>query len=148
MAEAWRDHRSGGLSADAGQAFRGLKGGGATLNGTPIRTSQQMDLSQTEVLAAKPALMAQHWKAQTAPTFKRSYRPSLAYRLALVAEGRFDAMITLRPSWEWDIAAGALIVAEAGGICSDHHRGTLAVQQRRSAFEWRGGGRPPTVRPR
>jgi myo-inositol-1(or 4)-monophosphatase len=24
-------------------------------------------------------------------------------------------MLTLRPSWEWDIAAGALIIEEAGG---------------------------------
>ena len=28
-------------------------------------------------------------------------------------------MMTLRPSWEWDIAAGALIVAEAGGDVTD-----------------------------
>lgn len=102
-----------------GKLFAASKGGGAMMNGTPVRTSQQMDLSQTEILATKPALMGQYWKSQTAPTFKLSYRPSLAYRLALVAQGRFDAMITLRPSWEWDIAAGALIVAEAGGICSD-----------------------------
>ena len=28
-------------------------------------------------------------------------------------------MLTLRPSWEWDIAAGALIVSEAGGAITD-----------------------------
>jgi hypothetical protein len=28
----------------------------------------------------------------------------------LVAQGRFDGMMTFRPSWEWDIAAGALIL--------------------------------------
>jgi myo-inositol-1(or 4)-monophosphatase len=43
----------------------------------------------------------------------------LAYRLALAAEGRYDAMITLHPAWEWDIAAGALITAEAGGCAHD-----------------------------
>ena len=37
----------------------------------------------------------------------------------LQAEGRFDAMVTLRASWEWDIAAGALIVTEAGGTAQD-----------------------------
>ncbi|MEO9630703.1 MAG: inositol monophosphatase family protein, partial [Sulfitobacter sp.] len=47
-----------------------------------------------------------------------SYRPSLAYRMALVADASFDAMITLRRTWEWDIAAGTLIVAEAGGTCT------------------------------
>ena len=39
--------------------------------------------------------------------------------MALVAEGKFDAMFTFRPSWEWDIAAGALIVSEAGGKITD-----------------------------
>ena len=36
-----------------------------------------------------------------------------------MAQGQFDAMITFRDSWEWDICAGALIVAEAGGVVSD-----------------------------
>jgi myo-inositol-1(or 4)-monophosphatase len=39
--------------------------------------------------------------------------------MALVAQGRFDGMLTLRPSWEWDIAAGDLILREAGGLCTD-----------------------------
>jgi myo-inositol-1(or 4)-monophosphatase len=34
-------------------------------------------------------------------------------------------MITLRPSWEWDIAAGALIVQEAGATISDQHGAPL-----------------------
>ena len=92
---------------------------GATLNGRPISTSAITDLSNATVLATKPSMIAKHWISNNEPTFKRSHRPSLAYRLGLVAQGRFDAMITLRPSWEWDIAAGALIVTEAGGTCSD-----------------------------
>ncbi len=92
---------------------------GATLNGKVIHASTQSHLSSATVLAAKPSLVAQRWKTNTAPEFKRGYRPSLAYRLALVGEGRFDGMITLHPSWEWDIAAGALIVSEAGGTITD-----------------------------
>ena len=38
-----------------------------------------------------------------------------------MAQGAFDAMLTLRPSWEWDIAAGALIAARAGALVSDRH---------------------------
>ncbi|NNE53687.1 MAG: 3'(2'),5'-bisphosphate nucleotidase CysQ [Sulfitobacter sp.] len=94
-------------------------GEGAQLNGVPIRTSEEAALERTTVLAARPAMVSHLWKARREPTFKRSYRPSLAYRMALVAEGRFDAMLTLRRTWEWDIAAGALIVAEAGGHVSD-----------------------------
>jgi myo-inositol-1(or 4)-monophosphatase len=93
-------------------------GAGATLNGAPIRSSSEQNLSDACVLAARPSMDAHHWQGAI-PDFKRAYRPSLAYRLGLVAEGRFDGMLTLRKSWEWDIAAGALVVAEAGGACTD-----------------------------
>lgn len=99
--------------------YAAASGQGATLNGSSIRASQKSRLDTSTVLAARPALMANHWKTRETPSFKRSYRPSLAYRLALVAEGRFEAMMTLRHSWEWDIAAGALIAAEAGGCAHD-----------------------------
>lgn len=92
---------------------------GATLNGEPVRVSQKNDVQKADILAAKPNLDTRHWRSGQVPEFKRSYRPSLAYRMALVAQGRFDAMLTLRPSWEWDIAAGDLILREAGGVCSD-----------------------------
>ena len=65
------------------------------------------------------------WHAGAAPGFERHFRPSLAYRLSLVAEGRFDGMLTLRATWEWDIAAGALIVSEAGAIVTDRKGQTL-----------------------
>lgn len=100
-------------------------GHGATLNGAPIVASSLDVLEDATVLAARPALAAKNWKSQHTPKFKRSYRPSLAYRLALVAEGRFDAMLTLRRSWEWDIAAGALIITEAGGAALDRKGGPL-----------------------
>jgi myo-inositol-1(or 4)-monophosphatase len=94
-------------------------GQGATLNNAPVFASTQTDPNAFTVLAARPAMAAKLWKSGAEPTFKRSYRPSLAYRLALIGAGRFDAMLTLRPSWEWDIAAGALIVTEAGGRITD-----------------------------
>jgi myo-inositol-1(or 4)-monophosphatase len=75
-------------------------------------------------LAAKPNLDPEHWHAAP-PAVERALRPSLAYRLALVAQGKFDAMITLRPSWEWDIAAGDLILREAGAITSDRNGNPL-----------------------
>lgn len=92
---------------------------GASLNGEPIEVSRPADLNEATILAAKPNLKPQHWLSGAPPGFIRSYRPSLAYRMALVAQGRFDGMITLRPSWEWDIAAGDLILREAGGHCTD-----------------------------
>ncbi len=96
-------------------------GQGAFLNGEQIRVRPQDDLTRAEILAARPNLADMHWTAGKPPDFARSYRPSLAYRLALVAQGRYDGMLTLRPSWEWDIAAGDLILREAGARCTDRN---------------------------
>ncbi|MEM5520555.1 3'(2'),5'-bisphosphate nucleotidase CysQ [Sulfitobacter sp. AS59] len=99
-------------------------GGGATLNTQPIVASQTQGLENATILATKPVMAEQHWIAGD-PGFKRAHRPSLAYRLGLVGQGRFDGMVTLRKSWEWDIAAGALIVTEAGGQCTDKSGASL-----------------------
>ncbi|MFV0514639.1 MAG: 3'(2'),5'-bisphosphate nucleotidase CysQ [Jhaorihella sp.] len=105
--------------------FSAALGQGAFLNGEPIAASRQPELAAAEILAARPLLNALHWRGGRAPHFSRAYRPSLAYRMALVAQGRFDGMLTLRPSWEWDIAAGDLILREAGAVCTDRAGGVL-----------------------
>jgi myo-inositol-1(or 4)-monophosphatase len=104
-------------------------GQGATLNGESITVSAQRKLEGATVLAARPAQSAKFWKNARVPEFDRQHRPSLAYRLALVAQGQFDAMITFRDSWEWDICAGALIASEAGGVVSDRVGAALIFNQ-------------------
>lgn len=105
--------------------FAAEMGGGATLNAQAIAVSTRTELTGSELLATKPSLQPHHWKTGTVPRFTRHHRPSLAYRLSLVARGSFDGMLTLRPSWEWDIAAGALIITEAGGTISNKTGGSL-----------------------
>lgn len=98
--------------------YAAAKGQGATLNGVAIEISGRAALTGADILATKPVLAPENWPSGL-PGFTRSHRPSLAYRLGLVGEGRYDAMLTLRPTWEWDVAAGAVIVEEAGGTCTD-----------------------------
>ncbi len=93
-------------------------GAGARLNGAPLAVSRMAGITEAEVLTTRPNLDSRHWP-RGVPDFRRSHRPSLAYRLSLVAEGRYDAMFTFRPSWEWDIAAGTLILTEAGARATD-----------------------------
>ncbi|SHJ97600.1 myo-inositol-1(or 4)-monophosphatase [Shimia gijangensis] len=100
--------------------YHSAEGMGAFLNGNEISPSERGDLIGAHVLAARPILESHHWQSDV-PDMKRSHRPSLAYRTALVAEGRYDAMLTLRPTWEWDIAAGDLILREAGAATSDRY---------------------------
>lgn len=99
-------------------------GQGATLNGAPLSASNRPDLAGASVLSPKVSFRSEHWRDEP-PAVERHFRPSLAYRMALIGEGRFDAMLTLRPAWEWDIAAGALIAEEAGAKVSDRHGNPL-----------------------
>lgn len=101
-----------------GKLYAAARGHGATLNDMPIRAAGDCALHEAEVLATKHTLAPDHWPRGVPPVI-RAYRPSLAYRMALVGEGRFDGMVTFRSTWEWDIAAGALIIAEAGGMATD-----------------------------
>ncbi len=98
--------------------FTAAPGGGARLNGAPIAVSEVPRCAAAEVLVTRPNLDPAHWPGGV-PGFRRAHRPSLAYRMGLVAKGRFDGMLTFRRSWEWDVAAGALILAEAGAVVTD-----------------------------
>ena len=99
--------------------------GPALLNGAPIQASVRRDIAGAGLLASRPNMEGAFWHGGQAPAVNRSFRASLAYRLCLVAEGAFDAMLTLRPTWEWDIAAGALIATRAGATVTDQRGGAL-----------------------
>lgn len=90
----------------------------ALRDGQPISVSRSDRLEGSDVLTTKANLLPEKWPGGV-PDLKRHFRASLAWRLCLAAEGRFDGMLTLRNAWEWDIAAGSLIAAKAGAVVSD-----------------------------
>ncbi|WP_050527027.1 3'(2'),5'-bisphosphate nucleotidase CysQ [Pseudorhodobacter aquimaris] len=98
--------------------------GPARCNGSVITSSTAVMAAGASVLTAKTNMAPRHWPAGV-PTLDHAFRPSLAYRLCLVAEGRYDSMLAFRPTWEWDIAAGALIANRAGAVTSDGKGATL-----------------------
>lgn len=109
--------------------YTAAKGAGARLNGERIMVSTREALDGAEVLATRSQFEPWFWADADVPDVKRQFRSSLAYRLGLVAAGRYDAMLTLRPTWEWDIAAGSLIVTEAGGRATDRKGAALAFNR-------------------
>lgn len=122
--------------------YSAAHGKGAFLNGAPIRTPDFDDLGRSSILAARPIMNPNNWRDATPPRFHRAYRPSLAYRMALVAEGRFHGMVTLRPCWEWDIAAGDLILREAGAVSSDKGGQALKFNNRTAKLNGLIGATP------
>lgn len=106
------------------ETFAATLGQGATKNGAIITGSDKIDPADATVLTARVQMEGKHWPGGI-PPLERHFRSSLAWRICLVAEGRFDSMLTFRRAWEWDIAAGALIAAEAGVHVTDGTGGDL-----------------------
>lgn len=108
--------------------FAATATGPATLNGQPIAASSRAGLDGATLLTPAANMAPQHWPGGV-PDVKRSFRASVAYRLALVAQGRFDGMLSFRAGWEWDIAAGALIATRAGATVTDRTGAPLAFNR-------------------
>jgi myo-inositol-1(or 4)-monophosphatase len=114
---------------EMGLTYAARKGAGATLNAAPMAASRRAELDGAQVIAARPQLDPSLWPGGV-PNIDRHYRPSLAWRLCLIAEGKFDGMVTLRDAWEWDIAAGDLICREAGAAVTDREGQPLRFNNR------------------
>jgi len=101
-----------------GQTFTAARGGGAWLNGVAIRATAATDLPASTLFVSRH----EHRKGWLAPLEGRvrcEIVGSCAYKLACVAAGLCDATLTVNPRSEWDVAAGVLLVEEAGGRATD-----------------------------
>lgn len=109
-----------------GEVYTAIKGRGAYLNGQKISVSQTNSLSEG-LLATGFFNQNEDALKEQLQIFSRLVRQTrgirragaAAYDLAMVARGSFDGF------WEknlkaWDVAAGILLVQEAGGFVSDY----------------------------
>jgi len=112
------------------ECFYAWKGGGAYLNGNPIRVSKRDNINDALLATGFPYndfskmetyMQFLEWTMKNARGVRRL--GSAATDLAYVACGRFDAFweYDLKP---WDVAAGAVIVKEAGGTVTDYKGGS------------------------
>jgi myo-inositol-1(or 4)-monophosphatase len=113
-----------------GETFTAEKDKGAFLNGVPISVSGTDNLKQSLIATGFPYYQFQHTEAYLKllgnlmrDTQGLRRMGSAAIDLAYTACGRFDGFYELGLS-SWDVAAGALIVQEAGGLVSDFSEGT------------------------
>ncbi|MEE8438500.1 MAG: 3'(2'),5'-bisphosphate nucleotidase CysQ [Micropepsaceae bacterium] len=88
---------------------------GARLNGDPISVSDKDTLEGCRMLAPRVYFEPERWQRPWPDSMQVETRSSIAYRLALVAAGKFDAVLSLTAKHDWDLAAGDLMVNEAGG---------------------------------
>jgi len=108
-----------------GQLFSARRGGGATLNGEPIHVSRRSDLAEA-VMATGFACLRRAEGRNNIGYFNQILRRIMDFRrmgaaaldLAYVACGKFDGFWELNLN-DYDIAAGVLLVEEAGGRMCD-----------------------------
>ena len=112
------------------EIFSASRGQGAQLDGRRIRVSKRTTIQQSLVGTGFPyranLVHMERYLNMLRVVMQESAgvrRPgSAALDLCYVAAGRVDAFFELGLS-KWDIAAGALIIREAGGRISDFHGG-------------------------
>lgn len=106
------------------ELFTATKGGGAFLNGKPLQVSARTELRQALVGSAfyysEDAETVLNPEVERLLPHIRSLRRtgSAALDLAYVAAGRLDAFWEVRLN-SWDIAAGSLLIREAGGTVTN-----------------------------
>jgi len=114
------------------EVFAAERGQGAALNGKRIHVSPTPSLASALLCTGFPydvrerSQFARHFTnfIMNAQGVRRD--GAAALDLAYVAAGRFDGF------WEeglkpWDVAAGILLIEEAGGRVSDYHNGPLDI---------------------
>jgi len=105
--------------------FTATRGSGAFLNDKRIRVSKRKELTDSLIGTGFPYTRFEHMDAYLA-IFKDVMQHSAGLRrpgaasldLAWTAAGRYDGFFETGLK-QWDIAAGALLIQEAGGIVSD-----------------------------
>jgi myo-inositol-1(or 4)-monophosphatase len=107
--------------------FTAVAGKGATLNGAAIATTRGDNLTDARIGGPKGFLDR---LAKITSAFVAMPRvPSLALRLARVAQGALDVAITGGNSHDWDLAAADLLVHEAGGVMTPFDGATLVYNR-------------------
>jgi myo-inositol-1(or 4)-monophosphatase len=116
------------LNPATGECFEAERGCGAWCGGARLRVSSHDSLQGARLLSSRTEMRRRNWPALM-PEATFTDLSSLAYKLALVAAGRFDGLISGRACHDWDLAAAQLLIAEAGGRVTGADGGALVLNQ-------------------
>lgn len=121
------------------ELFQASAGGGAELNGQPLSVSDTPDLNRSLLTTGFPydvrttqANNLDNYAALALQTQGVRRLGSAALDLSYVAAGRFDGYWEVK-SYPWDVAAGLVLVKEAGGQVTETSGGPIP------AFDGAGG---------
>lgn len=109
------------------ELFEAVEGSEVRLNGRPVSSNHKLmnkavvEVSRSDI--AKGVFKDLESFVQLRPC------GSIAYKLARLAAGMMDSVISLTPKNEWDIAAGVVLVKQAGGTVRDKSNSEFVFNQ-------------------
>jgi myo-inositol-1(or 4)-monophosphatase len=98
--------------------YTAIRGQGLHLNGAPVLHNESVTDQPPTVALSPWELQTGRFKSMELHVTGRPMR-SIAWAMALTAGGVIHGVMTLEPENEWDVAAGALLLEEAGGSTRD-----------------------------
>ena len=107
--------------------YEARRGGGAWRDGVRLEGSPAADPADISVAGPKP--MVDRLERGLGRLKRPPRIPSLALRLARVAEGAVDVGLVSSNARDWDLAAGDLILREAGALLTGLDGAPLAYNQ-------------------
>jgi myo-inositol-1(or 4)-monophosphatase len=111
-----------------GERFEAERGCGAWQGGARLHVSTHERLEGAQLLSSRTEMRRRNWP-ELMPEAAFTELSSLAYKLVLVAAGRFDGLISRRASHDWDLAAAQLLIGEAGGLLTGADGADLTLNQ-------------------
>lgn len=97
--------------------YEAAAGQGSRLNGSLLTTPERHAIGGSRVVGSRGALK----KIGASIEAHGNTDVPIALRLCLVASGVYDAAVSTGRKHDWDVAAGDLILFEAGGAVTDLH---------------------------
>ena len=104
------------------EQYCAVAGVNTTLNGNDISVTRSSKIKQVTGSQKINDLVNASLKGEVAA---KQFIPSLAYRIAMVANAQIDVAFARPGAHEWDIAAADLILSNAGGALVDLQGNTL-----------------------
>jgi myo-inositol-1(or 4)-monophosphatase len=109
------------FAPELGHLYEARRGGGAYLNGDAIRVSD-CDLEEgCRLIASQQMIDSKRWANPWPSIDVANPKPNATLlRMAFVASGAWDGTLVLGRKSDWDLAAGTVIIQEAGGVATTH----------------------------
>ncbi|BFU94659.1 MAG: putative Inositol-phosphate phosphatase [Nitrospira sp.] len=108
------------------ELFSAVRGGGLRVNGKPV--SRPTTTDPPLVMVSPGEFRGGRWTG-LGEGVRTSPFHSIAHALTLVATDRAQAAVTAEKENEWDLAAGVLLIEEAGGMVEDADCSSLKFNQ-------------------